>query len=500
MDHNYAKNNIDSNLDDEDEDLPLAKFIEKKCNGTKSATDLTNPKPASPPPTATTTAAVVKLKSESECDDDNDDDDFMDMSDDQLDYEDESKKYRWCVCDKGSLALFTTKTCDKCNSWYHLDCFEKPEDSKLSDRDIRNRDFVCFVCKGDKKLMEKYAKQLDIRKKNNQTVSYNNSNNGNDATSSESSSEEETTAKTVVSKKRPIEEPAKKASKSFKKVSYSSSSSSSSENEKEKQQKKKKTSVQEVKSDKKRIEELKSRIKPPNQTKQMSGNDLSFKLGRITTNKPATSKLQSKDAASKRMDATYKSIFNPAGDGAATTTVVKPVLKPTTSKAPAAANSSAPPARVMQPKPAILTHQEIRKRNVEILVNTFKEKLKDDEVNKKSDQELEDLCKRIEQEVNNFNYSVQNPMKYKHQMNKIRINLADKANDTFYVKILSGRIRPEDVARMESPAMASDKEQQKKEMENQKELTAIVEYNQELNAQKIKLKLKKSHKGIEFDF
>ena len=194
------------------------------------------------------------------------------------------------------------------------------------------------------------------------------------------------------------------------------------------------------------------------------------------------------------MDATYKSIFNPAGDGGATTTVKPASVKPTTSKA---ASSSA--ARVVPPKPvAILSHQEIRKRNVEILLNTFKEKLKDDEANKRSDQELEDLCKRIEQEVNNFNYSAQNPMKYKHQMNKIRINVADKANDTFYVKILSGRIRPEDVARMESPAMASDKEQQKKEMENQKELTAIVEYNQELNAQKIKLKFKKSHKGREF--
>ena len=279
--------------------MPLAKFIEKKCNGSKSATEQQ----------AAAAAPAFKLKIESEFDEDDNDDAaaaFMDMSDDQLDDEDESKKYRWCVCDKGSLALFTTKTCDKCNSWYHLDCFEKPEESKLSDRDLRNRDFVCFVCKGDKKLIEKYARQLETRKKNNQTASYS-ANNATSSSSSEEEEEETAAAKAAVSKKRPVEEPAKKASKSFKKVSYSSSSGSgagsSSENEgKEKQPKKKKKPTEgahEPKSDKKRIEELKSRIKPPNQTKPMSGNDLTFKLGRITTNKPGSSKAAFGDASSR---------------------------------------------------------------------------------------------------------------------------------------------------------------------------------------------------------
>jgi murein DD-endopeptidase MepM/ murein hydrolase activator NlpD len=199
---------------------------------------------------------------------------------------------------------------------------------------------------------------------------------------------------------------------------------------------------------------------------------------------------------SKKIDAnaTYKSIFNPVNSSEATSSV-KLVPKAAASKTTNSNTNKT--AQTPAAKPAILTHDEIRKRNVGILLNMFKERLKEDEANKKSDQELEELCKRIEQEVNNFSNSKQNPQKYKHQMQKIRSNLNDKANDTFYVKLLSGRIRPEDVARMDSPAMASDKEQLKKQMENKKELNAIYEYNQEVNAEKAKNKLlKKTHKGL----
>jgi hypothetical protein len=123
--------------------------------------------------------------------------------------------------------------------------------------------------------------------------------------------------------------------------------------------------------------------------------------------------------------------------------------------------------------------EEYRLKNVEYLVLKFKDRVKgNDSVNKISDKDLAILCEKIEEELCT---QIEIREKYDKKIKSIKFNIADAKNENFYMKILTGSIKPADLPGMESSEMASDEAIEKRNNERKKELEKIEQYTIEQN-------------------
>ena len=123
-----------------------------------------------------------------------------------------------------------------------------------------------------------------------------------------------------------------------------------------------------------------------------------------------------------------------------------------------------------------------RDKGVQDLVRLFKNRSKDN-IN---EEELKNLCKNIE---NQLYQQIKDRKKYIQKIRLIKNNLINVKNETFYKKILTGEIKPEDLANMEARNMASDKVIEERLNEKQKELKRIQDHSNELNATKARIRL-----------
>jgi len=76
-------------------------------------------------------------------------------------------------------------------------------------------------------------------------------------------------------------------------------------------------------------------------------------------------------------------------------------------------------------------------------------------------------------------------------------NIKQRTNRTFYLKILSGQVRPSELPQMGRQDMADDEQKAKDQKESDNALIALIEFNKEMAADMMKPHYKKTKKGEE---
>lgn len=84
------------------------------------------------------------------------------------------------------------------------------------------------------------------------------------------------------------------------------------------------------------------------------------------------------------------------------------------------------------------------------------------------------------------------------QLLKILKNVKSKENNTFYLKILNGKLKAAEIVLMDSANMADDKVQESRKKVQENDILALIKHSDEINAEKLKPRLKKSNRGDEY--
>ena len=92
--------------------------------------------------------------------------------------------------------------------------------------------------------------------------------------------------------------------------------------------------------------------------------------------------------------------------------------------------------------------------------------------------ELDGLVNKIEDEFHIFFNS--NEKGYREKYKAIIMNVIDEKNDSFFLKILHGKIAPKDLPRMKNEDMASDEKIAERQREREKDIERCVDYSNEL--------------------
>lgn len=109
--------------------------------------------------------------------------------------------------------------------------------------------------------------------------------------------------------------------------------------------------------------------------------------------------------------------------------------------------------------------------------------------------DIEKLVERIELECHKFFID---PKKYINRMRAIIMNITNKSNQTFYLKILDGRFTPEDLPKITTEQMGDDKLNDERSKQRAEDLRNTKKYSDECNMEKIKPSIKKTSKGEEY--
>ena len=299
-----------TSTDTQQETSPATKIKISPNQPSKAATAKISPK------------TTHKEAKDTDADVDNEDDDDKDTCDTEIDYFNEYDKdkamprYFWCVCENGTDAC-SAIMCDKCKYWFHETCF--PNEAKRTASKNSDECDVCFVCRGDQALMQKYATQLEFRKTSQPLVVESVSSSCSDL--SKSPAEKKASAK----KKRVLESSTSSlssAATSFNSSSESSESETETEciNAKKKQQStggkempekklklgtrieisdlnlnlntaEKQQPAKTVLNERERIENFKNRMKPVHTTKLLSAQETLSKKSRMQQLKSTQVKL-----------------------------------------------------------------------------------------------------------------------------------------------------------------------------------------------------------------
>ena len=100
-------------------------------------------------------------------------------------------------------------------------------------------------------------------------------------------------------------------------------------------------------------------------------------------------------------------------------------------------------------------------------------------------QELEDLINNIENEFYTFFQS--NSKGYREKYKIIALNINDEKNDSFFLKILHGKIAPKDLPRMKNEDMASDERIAQLQREREKDLEIREHFSNEIAESAVRL-------------
>jgi hypothetical protein len=100
-------------------------------------------------------------------------------------------------------------------------------------------------------------------------------------------------------------------------------------------------------------------------------------------------------------------------------------------------------------------------------------------------QELEDLINNIENEFYAFFQS--NSKGYREKYKIIALNINDEKNDSFFLKILLGKIAPKDLPRMKNEDMASEERIAQLQREREKDLEIREHYSNEIAESAVRL-------------
>ena len=91
--------------------------------------------------------------------------------------------------------------------------------------------------------------------------------------------------------------------------------------------------------------------------------------------------------------------------------------------------------------------------------------------------------------------------KYKEQYKRIIFNISDPENTSFYKKViykkLKGYIKPRKLAKLKSKGMMSDERKKQIKNQEQDDLNQLIRFSNDCNKEKMKLRIKKTHKGEE---
>ena len=500
--------------------------------------------------------------------------------------------YQWCVCEN-SFNHKNSEMCDKCKTWYHKECISKHFSKTTTYHTTTDGvEFNCFACNTDMNLIKKYYTALTKRKHPNAQLvnKLESQTNGDQSSSSEHSSDSDDIGGKTKTKKRTTRNflldsssSSMTSNESLPSINSSSSSSDSDseinskkQNDKTKPENKvfkfaprieisdlnininkndnkPKSSIQPDKSkeiqklnDKERIEKVKNKLKPANQTKLMESSDVMRKKTHRNHN-DSNAKVSNPTASSSSSTNISKSIANLNSkkndtvakiqqgifkerrglDELFTRPIIlnkkpnpinppqnnsnnKPTNSPTISKLNTQINNKIKPLASSSATTSFMASQN--KPPVQ-LANTFeacrpnfkkslKEKLMQKmEKNPKSpillQPELDIRVGRIEAEL--YKYFNNNLKNYRTQCRSILNNVQDPKNDTFYLKILTDHkgYMPEDLPKMSNDDMASDERIEERKKERQNEIEQIEKYVDEENLKKASMvNLKHSEKGL----
>lgn len=192
----------------------------------------------------------------------------------------------------------------------------------------------------------------------------------------------------------------------------------------------------------------------------------------ITNPKPSTSKIlpQTKHSVSDK-----HSIEKPIKPVVMTQQVIKPIM--------------ADPSSYMTPEREKVIRQLVMQLKGRYNLTPNKDDLKIDE------NDIEKLVEKIEMSCHNHFFD---PKKYINRMRAIIMNLTNKSNQTFYLKILDGRFTPEDLPKITTEQMGDDKLNDERSKQRAEDLRNTKKYSDEVNMEKIKPSIKKTSKGEEY--
>ncbi len=112
-----------------------------------------------------------------------------------------------------------------------------------------------------------------------------------------------------------------------------------------------------------------------------------------------------------------------------------------------------------------------------------------------NENEIDKLVENIEISCHKY---FTDPKKYINRMRAIIMNITNKSNQTFYLKILDGRFTPDELPKITTEQMADDKLNDQRLKQRAEDLRNTKKYSDECNMEKIKPTIKKTSKGEEY--
>ena len=164
-----------------------------------------------------------------------------------------------------------------------------------------------------------------------------------------------------------------------------------------------------------------------------------------------------------------------------------------------AAPSSQAPISPISPKVTFSNKLESHRSNfIELLKKHLKARHESTTIkmqleNKIENVNIDKLVTVIELEV--YKFFSNDPKKYSIRSRSIIANISTKANNTFYLKVLNGKLAPSQLPRMEVSEMADDRVSEQRAKDQQFDIEQRIKYSDECNIEKSKPRIKLTHKG-----
>ncbi|RNA33526.1 hypothetical protein BpHYR1_050314 [Brachionus plicatilis] len=385
-------------------------------------------------------------------------------SEDESDSDELSEKFikkEWCIC-ANSQVKENLKTCDKCGQWFHILCAADAKTIKKVQSGVKVSlidDFKCLLCRNDREAMKKFdPKMIEQRiKLRNERLSLRNS-------------DEEKINRIYLVKTDDQE---------ARKTNLKKSLNEKTQLVKDRTQEQKKTKflTHMESSDKSRIKKKSTSMKffPPKQVIQKKAIHDTKKLATTSTtnksNSPNNRPCQSH---------TPKRSLDLVKNAAPSERKTKLISTPTTT----------------------IAHRTVkvtsdRETTRHYLFKSFKDRVEHAGHLDITDQHIDSLCHQIEQQIHN-QFSETN--EYSNRVRVIRMNVNDKANKTFFKKILTGQIKPDQLPLMDKNEMKDDDLRRQDEEFLRQDLKGRIEQSNELNEDiRKKQEALRVRKGIDDD-
>ena len=154
-------------------------------------------------------------------------------------------------------------------------------------------------------------------------------------------------------------------------------------------------------------------------------------------------------------------------------------------------------------KPAVkkvyyTTNDSNRLKAIDLLTKRFRTRINNatEQVrveNKLNAVNLNKMAAEIEQEI--YNTFPNDVKKYNSKSIAIALSISNEKNSTFYLKILTGKLTPAQLPKMETIEMADDKVSEQRAKDQQFDIEQRIKYSDECNIEKSKPRIKYTHKG-----